>query len=198
MDDVKLRKRKKATQFTPSPAPSLAPTRKRKYNTTTKNTRVTRTGEKLLTASGSAPRSSKREKTVYKKDNDDYRNEVVGGWLGSSTRPKAVKKVGKNVGGNIAVKKRDKTTTTTKTTSGAPKKSVEKQGQTWVSGFGPNRVEYAWDGGKKLTIRTFVEGGVLKEKVKEFWSVARAREKFWRGWVEREGPPDTQTARVVV
>jgi hypothetical protein len=32
----------------------------------------------------------------------------------------------------------------------------------------------------------------------QFWSIARAREKFWRGWMEREAPPVNQTVRVVV
>jgi hypothetical protein len=177
MDDVKLRKRKKATQFSPPPP---SPPKKKKYRAAPKNTRVTRTGERILTASGSAPRSSKREHTVYKRDNDDFKNEVVGGWGGSSTRPRA-----KTKGGGTNVVK----------TSSKPKKaaslvnvtkSVVKQGQTWVSGSGGSLTKCMWDGAKKLTLFTIVDGVVVKEKVKEVrgWGNGGGENRFDSGNVQ--------------
>ena len=133
-----------------------------------------------MTASGSAPRSSKREHTVYKRDNDDFKHEVVGGWGGSSTRPKATT----TGGGTNGVK-----------TSSKPKKaaslvnvtkSVVKQGQTWVSGSGGSLTKCMWDGAKKLTLFTIVDGVVVKEKVKEVrgWGNGGGENRFDSGNVQ--------------
>lgn len=43
-----------------------------------------------------------------------------------------------------------------------------------------DQTKCVWDGNKKVTLLHFSEGVVVKEKVKEYWSVALAREKFWK------------------
>mmetsp|Transcript_13394 Transcript_13394/g.27338 ORF Transcript_13394/g.27338 Transcript_13394/m.27338 type:complete len:185 (-) Transcript_13394:42-596(-) len=180
MDDIKLRVRKKAVQFTP-PSSTTASNKVKKAKKKTVAEKSTAKSTKL--ASKSKPKA-KVDGPKYKKE-PKFKGEVVGGWF-SSTRPTHLidkTKVEKPKQPPVVKKRRKK----------CPSTPNPKPRKTWKSGSPSLLTVCVYDGKKKVTTQTLVNGAVVKNRVKEYWSTTLARERFEKGWNDKEEEADGKT-----
>ena len=68
-----------------------------------------------------------------------------------------------------------------------------KPSKTWKSGSPSLLTVCLYDGSRKVTTQILVNGTVVKSRVKEYWSTALAREKFEKGWNDKEDEADGKT-----